>query len=77
MLWTVGSAHFEVIHGVWRVLLLIPDKLATALIVNAENLANPAHDGAFLVVILFDLVPNLLFFLSAVMFLGQYLLSKA
>ena len=46
---------FEVMHGLSRVALLIPDKLATAMVINKENLADP-DDGGFLIGLVIDLV---------------------
>ena len=47
---------FEPVHGLSRVVRLIPDKLATAIEINKENLDDPKDDGSFLV----DLVTKLL-----------------
>ncbi len=47
---------FEAVHGLSRVVRLIPDKLATAIEINKENLDDPKDDGSFLV----DLVTKLL-----------------
>ena len=46
---------FEVMHGLSRVALLVPDKLATAIAINKENLPDP-DDGGFLVQLVIDLV---------------------
>jgi len=46
---------FEVLHGMSRVVLLIPDKLATAVEINREKLSDP-HDGGFMVQLVIDLV---------------------
>ena len=54
----VDLKSFESIHGVSRIVKLIPDKLATAIAINKENLSDPKDDGSFLV----DLVIKLLKF---------------
>ena len=46
---------FEVMHGLSRVAMLVPDKLATAIAINKENLPDP-DDGGFLVQLVEDLV---------------------
>lgn len=46
---------FEVMHGLSRVVLLTPDKLATAIAINKEDLPDP-DDGGFLVQLVQDLV---------------------
>lgn len=46
---------FEVMHGLSRVALLVPDKLATAIAINKEDLPDP-DDGGFLVQLVEDLV---------------------
>jgi hypothetical protein len=50
--WTVSPRNFEVIHGMSRVVRLIPDKLATALAINVENHEN---DGTFLIGLVINL----------------------
>jgi len=45
----VNLQSFESIHGVSRIVKLIPDKLATALAINKEHLSDPKDDGSFLV----------------------------
>ena len=55
---SVDLKSFESIHGVSRIVKLIPDKLATAIAINKENLLDPKDDGSFLV----DLVLKLLTF---------------
>ena len=52
--------HFEEIHGLSRILLLLPDKCATAIAINNEDLP-PPDSGAFLI----ELVKNLLQFYSS------------
>lgn len=54
-IWILNLISFEVVHGMSRVLMLLPDKLATALAINKENLPDP-DDGGFLI----DLVLQLL-----------------
>ncbi len=49
---------FEVMHGLSRVVLLLPDKIATAIEINKEDLPDPNDDGGFL----FQLVVNLVKF---------------
>ena len=46
---------FEVMHGMSRVAMLVPDKLATAIAINKEDLPDP-DDGGFLIQLLIDLV---------------------
>ena len=53
---------FEVLHGMSRVAMLVPDKLATALHINKENLPDP-DDGGFLIQLVIDLVK---FYISSV-----------
>ena len=48
-LWFLELSLFEPVHGISRVLRLIPDKLATALAINDENLPNHQDDGGFLI----------------------------
>ena len=49
---------FEAIHGMSRIVKLIPDKLATAIAINREELSDPEDDGSFLV----NLVTKLMIF---------------
>ena len=58
--WKIKSTlkSFEVMHGLSRVMLLVPDKLATAISINKECLQDPVDDGRFLI----DLVQNLVTF---------------
>ena len=59
--WTeLTLKHFEEIHGLLRVLLLLPDKCATAIAINNEDLP-PPDSGAFLL----QLVKDLLLFYSS------------
>lgn len=52
--WSVKiRKDFEVIHGVSRIVRLIPDKLATAIAIANERLP---HDGSYLVQIVSDLL---------------------
>ena len=46
---------FEVMHGLSRVVLMVPDKIATAIEINKENLPDP-DDGTFLIGLVEDLV---------------------
>jgi hypothetical protein len=46
---------FEVMHGLSRVALLVPDKIATAIEINKEDLPDP-DDGTFLIQLVEDLV---------------------
>jgi hypothetical protein len=48
---------FESIHGVFRIVKLIPDKLATAIAINKEHLSDPKDDGSFLVELVLKLLP--------------------
>jgi hypothetical protein len=45
----------EVMHGLSRVVLLLPDKIATAIAINKEDLPDP-DDGTFLIQIVVNLV---------------------
>jgi hypothetical protein len=45
-LWFLDLSSFEAVHGMSRVLMLIPDKLATALVINDEHIQD---DGSFLI----------------------------
>ena len=58
--WKIKSTlkSFEVMHGLSRVMLLVPDKLATAISINKECLQDPVDDGRFLI----DLIQNLVTF---------------
>ena len=56
--WELDLKSFEPVHGMSRVAKLVPDKLATALAINQENLPKPDDDGSFLI----DLVKNLAVF---------------
>ena len=51
----VTPKMFEVMHGLSRVTMLLPDKLATALVIYNESLPDP-DDGKFLVELVADLV---------------------
>jgi len=56
--WALGPKDFEAVHGMSRVVRLIPDKLATAIAIHKEGLNKPEEDradGSFLV----ELVANL------------------
>ncbi len=46
---------FELIHGFSRVCKLLPDKLATAIVVNKEELKSTNDSGAFLIELVQDL----------------------
>jgi hypothetical protein len=46
---------FEVMHGLSRVVLMVPDKIATAIEINKEDLPDP-DDGTFLIGLVEDLV---------------------
>jgi len=54
--WFVGVISFEAIHGMSRVVRLIPEKLATAIVINNENLSDPKDDGSFLIDLVLKLV---------------------
>lgn len=47
---------FEVMHGLSRVVLLLPDKIATAIEINKEDLSDPNDDGGFLIQLVINLV---------------------
>ena len=50
------ARDFETAHGLTRLVKIVPDKLATALLVNREMIPDPEHDGSQLL----DLVDRLL-----------------
>ncbi len=52
---TLDLKSFEVMHGLSRVVLLVPDKIATAIEINKEDLPDP-DDGTFLIGLVEDLV---------------------
>ena len=58
--WTfqLTVAEFEEIHGISRVLKLLPDKCHTALLICKEELPDPLDDGSFMI----NLVAKLLLF---------------
>ena len=56
--WITALKSFEAIHGVYRIVKLIPGKLFTAIAIYIENLPDPKDNGSFLV----DLVLNLITF---------------
>ena len=56
-MWCLDLVSFEAVHGISRVLRLIPDKLATSLAINKENLPDP-DDGGFLIVLVSDLLDH-------------------
>lgn len=47
---------FEVMHGLSRVVLLLSDKIATAIEINKEDLPDPNDDGGFLIQLVINLV---------------------
>jgi len=47
---------FEVMHGLSRVVLLLADKIATAIEINKEDLPDPNDDGGFLIQLVINLV---------------------
>jgi hypothetical protein len=55
-LWNVNPNYFEAIDGISRIVKLIPEKLATAIEINQENLPDPKDDGSFLIVLVIDLL---------------------
>jgi len=54
---SLNLESFEVMHGLSRIALLLPDKIATAIAINKEVLPDP-DDGTYLI----QLVVNLLKF---------------
>lgn len=54
--WVLTNKHYECVHGFFRVLLMLPDKLATALRVRELELPDPEDDGQFLIRLLLDLL---------------------
>ena len=57
----INLKSFEIMHGMSRVTMLIPDKMATAIAINKENFPDP-DDGGFLIQLVIDLV---VFYISA------------
>ena len=57
-MWFLNLESFEAVHGMSRIVKLIPDKLATAIAINREELSDPEDDGSFLV----NLVTKLMIF---------------
>ena len=55
-MWSVNLISFESIHGISRIVLLIPDKLRVAIEINQEKLENPKDDGSFFIDLILDLV---------------------
>lgn len=47
---------FEVMHGLSRVVLLLADKIATAIEINKEDFPDPNDDGGFLIQLVINLV---------------------
>ena len=54
--WNVNLGCFEWIHGLSRIVKLLPDKLATAIQINREHLPNPKDNGSFLVQLVIELL---------------------
>ena len=54
-LWLVNLKSFEPVHGLSRVIRLIPDKLATAILIRKENLSSSNEDGLFLIDLVLEL----------------------
>jgi len=53
----VDRNSFEAIHGVYRIVLLIPGKLSTAIAIYNEKLPDRKDDGSFLVDLVLNLIP--------------------
>lgn len=53
--WKVDLKAFETIHGLSRVLLLLPDKLKTAMELSKES---PQTDGTFMIELVLDLLQD-------------------
>ena len=51
--WHLTMRHFEAVHGMSRVVRLVPDKLATAAAINKEGLV---EDGSFLIQLVINLM---------------------
>lgn len=56
--WQFRLNNFGAVHGILRVVKLLPDKLSTSIAINNENLSNSQDNGSFLI----DLVLDLLLF---------------
>ena len=51
--WELRLKNFEVVHGLSRIVRLLPDKIATALAIRREN--HYGEDGTFLIKLVEDL----------------------
>ncbi len=58
--WRIDTdlTSFEVMHGLSRIALLVPDKLAVAIAINRENHNDPSQNGAFLSSLITELILN-------------------
>lgn len=54
--WRLTNKHYECVHGLFRVLLMLPDKLATALRIRELELPDPEDDGQFLIRLVLNLL---------------------
>lgn len=54
-MWTLNMKSFETVYALSRVLLMVPDKVVTAFMINKENLPDP-DDGTFLINLVVDLL---------------------
>ena len=52
---SLNLESYEVMHGLSRIVLLLPDKIATAIEINKEDLPEP-DDGTFLIQLVVNLV---------------------
>jgi len=52
---SLNLESYEVMHGFSRIVLLLPDKIATAIAINKEDLPDP-DDGGFLIQLVVNLV---------------------
>ena len=55
-IWILDLKSFEPVHGLSRIVKLIPDKLWTAIEINKEKLQDPKDDGSFLIDLLIELL---------------------
>lgn len=54
--WTTTLTDFEVIHGLSRIIKMIPDKIAIAEEINKQNVEEERYDGTFFINLVIDLL---------------------
>ena len=58
--WIVDRDSFEVIHGLYRIVLMLPQKLGTAIIINLQDYQDREEDGTYLVCLVIELLKTYL-----------------